>query len=134
MKQERLRDAPENAGIDPSTIRMSKWYQESTREDEEPHSPSLTRVWDIFSGAGWTSYQVREPSENDEHRLAMKSGDMPLPLPQRVKKIKEPKKIKYVGCVQTHGFVYHHICQNHRASAGTRCRGDKHCSNDDSHG
>ena len=75
-----------NAGIDPRTIRTGKWYQESTREDDEPHSPSLTREWDIFSGAGWASYQVREPSGNDEDRLAMKSGDMPPPLPQRVKK------------------------------------------------
>ena len=30
MKPERLAKAPENAGIDPSTMRLRKWYQEST--------------------------------------------------------------------------------------------------------
>ena len=45
MKLEIITKAPENAGIDPSTMRVSKWYQESTREDDDPHSPSLTRVW-----------------------------------------------------------------------------------------
>ena len=40
MKPERLTMAPENAGIDPSTMRISRWYQESTREDDDPHSPS----------------------------------------------------------------------------------------------
>ena len=38
MKPKRLTEAPENAGIDPSTMRVSKWYQESTREDDDPHS------------------------------------------------------------------------------------------------
>ena len=31
MKPERLAKAPENAGIDPSTMRLRKWYQESTQ-------------------------------------------------------------------------------------------------------
>ena len=31
-----------------------------------------------------TSYQVREPIENDKERLAMKKGDMPPPVPERV--------------------------------------------------
>ena len=30
------------------------------------------------------SYQVREPIENDEETLAMKRGDMPPPVPERV--------------------------------------------------
>ena len=30
------------------------------------------------------SYQIREPIENDEERLAMKRGDMPPPVPKRV--------------------------------------------------
>ena len=39
---------------------------------------------DIFAGADRTSYQEREPIESDEDRLAMKRGDLPPPLPQRV--------------------------------------------------
>ena len=83
MKPERLTEAPENAGIDPSTVRISKWYQESTREDDDLHSPSSNRVSD-FTGADRMSYQVRKPIKNDEDRLAMNRGDMPPPLPQRV--------------------------------------------------
>ena len=84
MKPERLTKALEDAGIDPSTMRVSKWYQESTREDDNLHSPSSYRVSDVSIGADRTSYQVREPVENDEERLAMKRGDMPPPLPHRV--------------------------------------------------
>ena len=83
MKPDRLTKTPENAGIDPSTIRVSKRYHESTREDDDPHSPTSTRVSDIFTGVDKASNQVREPIENDEERLAMKRGDMPPPLPQR---------------------------------------------------
>ena len=83
MKPERLTKAPENAGIDPSTMRISKWYQESTGEDDDPHSPSSNRGSDL-AGAERMSYQVREPIENDEDRLAMKRGDMSPQLPQRV--------------------------------------------------
>ena len=65
-------------------MRVSEWYQESTHESDDPHSPSSNRVSDVFTGADRTSYQVREPIENDEDRLAMKRGNMPPPLPQRV--------------------------------------------------
>ena len=37
-----------------------------------------------LTGAERNSFQVREPIENDEDRLAMKRGDTPPPLPQRV--------------------------------------------------
>ena len=80
MKPERFTEAPENAGIDPSTMGVSKWYQESNREDDDPRSPSSNRVSDVLTGDR-TSYQVREPIENED-RLAM-SGDMPPPW-QRV--------------------------------------------------
>ena len=38
----------------------------------------------FFTGTNRLSYQVREPVENDEERLAMKRGDMPPPVPERV--------------------------------------------------
>ena len=47
---------------------MSKWYQEPTREDDDSHSSSSSRVSDVFTGTSRTSYQEREPIENDEER------------------------------------------------------------------
>ena len=89
LKPERLTEAPEkNAGIDPSTMRVSKWYQEPTREDDDSHFSSSSRVSDVFTGMSRTSYQEREPIENDEDRLAMKRGGMPPPLLQRVETFK----------------------------------------------
>ena len=82
-EEKRLTKALENAGIDPRTMRIGKWYQESTREDDDLHSPASNRVSDL-AGADRMSYQVREPIEKDEDRLAMKRGDMPPPMPQRV--------------------------------------------------
>ena len=38
----------------------------------------------FFTGTNRTSYQEREPIENDEERLAMERGDMPPPVPKRV--------------------------------------------------
>ena len=65
-------------------MRVSKWYKEPTREDDDPHFPSPSRVSDVFTGTNRTSYQEREPIENDEDRLAMKRGDVPPPVPKRV--------------------------------------------------
>ena len=84
MKAERLTKAPENAGIDPSTMKMKTWYQEPTRESDDSQLPSSSRLSDALSGTDRTSYQAREPIEDDEERLAMKRGDMPPPVPERV--------------------------------------------------
>ena len=61
-----------------------QWYLEPTREDDDPHSPFSSRVSDALTGADSTSYQMREPIEDDQERLAMKRVEMPLPLPMRV--------------------------------------------------
>ena len=84
MKPEKPTKAMENAGIDPCTMRGRKGYQEPTREDDDPHFPSSSRVSDAFTRTSRTSHQVREPIANDEDRLVMKRGEMPPPLPQRV--------------------------------------------------
>ena len=84
MQPEKLTKEPEKEGIDPSTMRVSKWYRELTREDDDPHFPSSTRVSDVVTGTNRMSYQVREPTENDKERLAMKRGDRPPPVPKRV--------------------------------------------------
>ena len=83
IKPEKHTKAPENADIDQNNMKMKKRYLEPTCEDDDPHSPSLSRVSDIFTGVDRASYQVREPIENDEDTLAMKRGGMPPPLPQR---------------------------------------------------
>ena len=75
MKPEKLTTAPENAGIDPSTMKMKEWYLEPTREDDDPHFPSSNRVSDaLCTGA----------VENDKETHAMKKRDMPPPVPERV--------------------------------------------------
>ena len=61
---------------------MRKWYLAPTREDDDPHFPSSSRVSDALTGADWTSYQVR--IEDDDDRLAMKEGDTPPPVPERI--------------------------------------------------
>ena len=61
MKAERLTKAPDNAGIDPGTIKMKTWYQEPTRESDDSQLPSSSRASDALSGTDRTSYQVREP-------------------------------------------------------------------------
>ena len=52
MKPEKLTMEPENEGIDPSTMRVGKWYRELPREDDDPHFPSSTRVSDVVTGTG----------------------------------------------------------------------------------
>ena len=84
LKPERLTEALENAGIDPCTLRVSERYQETTREDDDSHFSSSSRVSDVFTGTNRTSYKGREPIEDDEERLTMKRGDMPPTLPKRV--------------------------------------------------
>ena len=83
MNPERPTEALENAGIDPSTMRVSKWYQETTREDDDSHFSSSSRVSDFLTGTNRTSYQEREPVEDDEERLVIERGEMPPPLPKR---------------------------------------------------
>ena len=50
MQPDKLPKAPENAGIDLSSMRGSNWYQESTREDDDPRSSPSSRVSDVFNG------------------------------------------------------------------------------------
>ena len=85
MKPNRLTEAPDNAGLNPDIMKVSKWYQETTRKgDDDPHFSSSSRMSDASVETDWTSYQVREPGEDDEERFAMKIGDMLLPLLRRV--------------------------------------------------
>ena len=85
MKAERLTKAPEKAGIDPSTMKMKTWYQEPTRESVMILSFRL-QVARAMLSVERTEHQTRYeiPIEDDEERLAMKQGDMPPPVPERV--------------------------------------------------
>ena len=84
VKPERLTESPDSAGFNPDTMKVSKWYQEATRKSDVSHFSSSRGTSDAFADTDWTSYQVREPIEDDEERLAMKIGDTPPPLPRRV--------------------------------------------------
>ena len=55
MKPKQLTEVPANAGIDPGTMRVSRWYQEPTREDDDSHFSSASRVSDVFTGTNRTS-------------------------------------------------------------------------------
>ena len=57
MNSERLTEPSENAGTDPGTLSVSKWYQETTREDDISHFSSSSRVSDVFTGTNRSSYQ-----------------------------------------------------------------------------
>ena len=72
MKPEKASEAPTNAGIDPSTMKMKQWYQGHDRVSDK-QAPS---------GTDRASYQAQEPIEDDDERLAMRR-DMPPP-PERV--------------------------------------------------
>ena len=66
-------------GSNPDIMKVSKWYQETTRKDDVPHFSSSSRMSDAVVETDWTSYQVRELVDDDEEK-----GDMPPPLPRRV--------------------------------------------------
>ena len=74
MKPEKAAEAPRIAGIDPSTMKMKQWYQRHDRVSDEKAPTGTDRA----------SYHAREPIEDDDERLAMRQGDMPPPVPERV--------------------------------------------------
>ena len=82
MKPERFTETPDHAGVNPDTIRVSKWCRKTTLKGDVSHFSSFSRTSDTFVEINFTS--EREPIEDDEERLAMKIGDMLLPLPGRV--------------------------------------------------
>ena len=53
--QKKLTDAPGNAILDPSTMRVKKMYQESIREDDDSRFSLPAAVSDIFS---WNDHDV----------------------------------------------------------------------------
>ena len=74
MNPEKATEAPRNAGMDPSTMEMKQWYQGHDRVSDQKAPTGTERA----------SYQVREPIEDDDERLATRRGDMPPPVPERV--------------------------------------------------
>ena len=48
MKPERLTEASDDAGIDPSTMRVSTWNQDTTCEDDVAHFSPSSRADDVF--------------------------------------------------------------------------------------
>ena len=50
MKPARLTEAPDNAGLNPDTMKVSKWYQETTRKNDVPHFSLSSRMSDVVNG------------------------------------------------------------------------------------
>ena len=67
MKPERLTEAPENAGIDPGTMRVSEWYQEPPREDDDPYLPSSSRVSDVWQLWLFSFVRLTNSSPHNSH-------------------------------------------------------------------
>ena len=87
MKPEKATEAPRNAGIDSSTMKMKQWYQGQDRvSDKSQWQWPLVRVSDkkAPTGTDRASCQAREPVEDDEEGIAMRQCDMPPPVPERV--------------------------------------------------
>ena len=59
MKPERFTEAPDHAGFNPDTMRVSKWYQKATLKGDVSHFKSFNRTRDAFVETSWTS--IREP-------------------------------------------------------------------------
>ena len=74
MKPEKATEAPRNSRIDPSTMKMKHWYQGHDRVSDQKAPTGTDRA----------SYHAREPTEDDDERLAMRQSDMPPPVPERV--------------------------------------------------
>ena len=74
MKLEKATEAPRNAGIDPSTMKIKQWYQRHNHINNQKTHTKTNK----------TSNHAREPLENNDERLAMRQGDMPPPVPERV--------------------------------------------------
>ena len=88
VKPERFIEAPDHTGFNPDTMRVSGWYQKTTSKGNVPHFSSFSRTSDTCFETYLTS--ERELIEDDDERLAMKIGDIPLQLPRRVSNPKIP--------------------------------------------
>ena len=66
--------SPRNAGTDPSTTNMQQWYQKHNRVSDQK----------VPTGTNRASYHARETIKDDDERLAMRKGDLPPPVRERV--------------------------------------------------
>ena len=74
MRPEKATEATRNAGRDPSTTTMKQWYQKHNR----------VRHQKAPTGTNRAPCHARDPIEDDDERLAMRHGDMPPPVPERI--------------------------------------------------
>ena len=61
-------------------MKMKHWYQKLNRMSDLKASTRTNRA----------SYHPREPNEDDDERLAMRKGNMPPPVPERVANPRRP--------------------------------------------
>ena len=87
MKPEKATEAPRNAGIDPSTMKMKQWYQAHDRVSDQKAPTGTERA----------SYQVREPIKDDAELLATRLGDMLPPVLERIANPKNSRRPSSTG-------------------------------------
>ena len=91
--------APENAGIEPTTMKMKNWYQEQACESDDSQFQSLSHCASdakTSTRTNRTSYQARERIKNHKERAAMRQGTMPPTEPERIAnpRIREDRTIR----------------------------------------
>ena len=67
MKPQMSARTPRNSVINPSTMKMKRWYPDQDRASDTT----------VLTGFDSPSYRAREQVEDDDWRLAMRQGDMP---------------------------------------------------------
>ena len=84
-KPEKPARTPRNSGINPSTMKMKRWYPEQGRASDTT----------LLTGLDRPSHRAREQIEDDEEGLAMRQGDMLPPVPERVvhQRIREDRAV-----------------------------------------
>ena len=93
-----------------------RWYQGQDRlSDKSQWQLPSNRVSDrkAPTGTDRASHQAREPTEDDEDRLAMRQGDMPPSVPERVAnpRIREDRAVQDFQC-NSDTRAWFHYCRS----------------------
>ena len=109
MRPEIANEKPKNAGVDPETMKMKRWYQDTRRvSDRSEERPREKQRDDDLTGVDRASYQTRPRIEGDEERLAQRRGNLPPPPPGRVAnpRIREDRALQEWKTEEMHGASY----------------------------
>ena len=112
MKPAMTTEEPRNAGIDPATMKMKRWYQDNqddirVSDKSQGHTRKKKRDASV-TGVERSSYQTRLSIEDDEGRLSQREGRMPPPPPERVDnpRIREDRAVQEWKTDEMHKLTY----------------------------